>query len=382
MTDKILVVDDEESLQLLLNQRFEKQIREHHWEFVYALNGKEAIQKFRENQDITIVLTDLRMPEMDGFSLLNALSEEKRIFRIIVISAFSDMSNIRFAMNKGAHDFITKPIDLFDLESTLERAIELTRKEKAEKESQSEEELANDIQEYIIPHQFQPFKDSSRCSIYGMMLPADDVGGDFYDFFPIDDQHLGIVISDIAGKSIPAALFMAMIRVLIWETALGYAAPDAVMQSVNAKLCKQDYSSMFATAFYGILNIVTGELRYCNAGHRPPYIITKEGIRQIGRKEGIVLGAIEDKTDESFYSEKKYCLEKGEIIFLYSDGVTEALNLENDLYTEARLEDFLKRNVFESPKQLIESLKAELDEFTRGKRQHDDMTFLAVQYNG
>ena len=229
MAVKILSVDDELDLEVLLTQYFRRQIRKGEYEFAFAHNGLEALQKLLETPDFDIILSDINMPEMDGLTLLAKVNELKNpAMKCIMVSAYGDMDNIRSAMNKGAFDFATKPIDLDDLSRTIEKAIEQVRyiRESQQEHNQLESikndlAIAGEIQQTILPRSFPPFPELTEVvDIYASMTPAKDVGGDFYDFFQIDDERIGLVIADVSGKGVPASLFMAVSRTLLRATAL------------------------------------------------------------------------------------------------------------------------------------------------------------------
>ena len=200
MAVKILSVDDELDLEVLLTQYFRRQIRKGEYEFAFAHNGLEALQKLLETPDFDIILSDINMPEMDGLTLLAKVNELKNpAMKCIMVSAYGDMDNIRSAMNKGAFDFATKPIDLDDLSRTIEKAIEQVRyiRESQQEHNQLESikndlAIAGEIQQTILPRSFPPFPELTEVvDIYASMTPAKDVGGDFYDFFQIDDERIG-----------------------------------------------------------------------------------------------------------------------------------------------------------------------------------------------
>ncbi|MCF6285073.1 MAG: response regulator [Candidatus Hydrogenedentes bacterium] len=230
---RMLIVDDEPDLEALIRQKFRKKIRQGDYSVVFAGNGQEALETLSANPEIDIILTDINMPVMDGLTLLTRLAEREELFKAVVISAYGDMDNIRTAMNRGAFDFITKPIDFADLEITIEKtAAEILTLKEGQEASRKliavshELEVAARIQESILPKIFPPFPERSELEIYAAMTPAKQVGGDFYDFFFIDDDHLAFVIGDVSGKGVPAALFMAVCRTLIKATALHEHAPD------------------------------------------------------------------------------------------------------------------------------------------------------------
>lgn len=229
MAIKILSVDDELDLEVLLTQYFRRKIRKGEYEFSFAHNGLEALQLVLEKKDFDIILSDINMPEMDGLTLLTKINEMRNpALKCIMVSAYGDMDNIRSAMNNGAFDFATKPIDLDDLSLTIEKAIEQINFVKASQQEhnqlesiQNDLQVAGEIQHAILPRIFPPFPDiEQNVDIFASMHPAKDVGGDFYDFFRIDDDRLGFVIADVSGKGVPAALFMAVSRTLIRATGL------------------------------------------------------------------------------------------------------------------------------------------------------------------
>lgn len=390
-TNKILIVDDEPLLKSVILQKFKNQIKNNELIFVFASNGVEALQKLSEDPEIGIVFTDINMPEMDGLVLLSNLVNQNRIFRTVVVSAYNDLSNIRAAMNRGASDFITKPVNLNDLEITLTKTIEqyhLTREgidaQKRVLEFQNELNIARNIQQTFIPHNFKPFPNNHSFELFGEMIPAREIGGDFFDFFTLDANHLGIIIADVSGKGVPAALYMAMSRALIRATSLTTASPKDCIRQVNHLLCGESDSSMFVTAFYAVFNINTGQLTYCNAGHNPPYIISEDGnLDQIGKAEGIALGVVDDYDKEtSQYIENTVTLKKHDCFVLYTDGITEANNKKNDFYGEERLENFLKVSSTKSLNDMIKDLHLDIKKFIEGAEQSDDLTILCLRYNG
>ena len=221
---KILSVDDELDLELLLTQYFRRKIRKGEYEFFFAHNGLEALTLMLKEKDISIILSDINMPEMDGLTLLTKINEmQNPAMKCIMVSAYGDMGNIRSAMNNGAFDFATKPIDLDDLSITIEKAIEQinyikqSQQEHAQLESlKTDLAVAAEIQQAILPRIFPPFPENEReMDLAALMTPAKDVGGDFYDFFRIDEDRIGMVIADVSGKGVPAAIFMAVSRTLI-----------------------------------------------------------------------------------------------------------------------------------------------------------------------
>ena len=387
---KILSVDDELDLELLLTQYFRRKIRKGEYEFVFAHNGLEALTMMLRHPDIEIVLSDINMPEMDGLTLLARINEMRNpALRVIMVSAYGDMGNIRQAMNNGAFDFATKPIDLDDLSITIEKAVKQieyvrqTQREHAQLEDiKGDLAVAGEIQQAILPRVFPPFPENSDVmDIAALMTPAKDVGGDFYDFFRIDPEHIGIVMADVSGKGIPAAIFMAVSRTLIRAIGTEGVTPEACLTKANDLLCMESANNMFVTVFYGIYNVATGELRYCNGGHNAPCIIHADGSAELMTVEpNFIVGAIGGMT----YKGGMMTLGKDETLLLYTDGVTEAVNPALEEFGEQRMTDTLSTvgGDLQSPptcRETIDGLLQSVRDFAGEAEQSDDITILALK---
>jgi phosphoserine phosphatase RsbU/P len=383
---KILVVDDEPDMESMIRQKFRRHIREKTYDFEFAFNGLEALGKISEFPDIGLVLSDINMPEMDGLTLLSRLKEfNKPGLKTVIVSAYGDMDNIRTAMNRGAFDFITKPVNFEDLEITINKTLDeifAIRQWLNEHEQlaaiQHDLNISRDIQQAILPKKFPPFPGESSFDIYASMVAANEVGGDFYDFFMIDGHRLGFVIGDVSGKGISAALFMAVSRTLIRATGLKGDSASNCMHYVNNLLCRESVSSMFVTVFYGILNTQTGEAEYVNAGHNPPYLLSASGISKVEMTNGLALGVL----DDFIYESKKIQLKNGDRLLLYTDGVVEAFNQEETAYGEEKFEDFLNKSLSLQIEAIVKKSFTELNDFADGAAQSDDITLLGITYKG
>jgi len=385
MPVKILSVDDENDLELLLTQYFRRKIRKGEYEFSFAHNGLEALTMLLKNKDYDIILSDINMPEMDGLTLLTKINEmQNPALKCIMVSAYGDMGNIRQAMNNGAFDFATKPIDLDDLSLTIEKAIEqINYIRKREQEHTQLESIkgdlavAGEIQSAILPTIFPPFPEEiSRFDIAASMKAAKDVGGDFYDFFRIDDDRIGFVIADVSGKGIPAAIFMAVSRTLIRATALRGISPSECITYSNKLLEKESVSCMFVTAFYGIYQLSNGQVSYCNAGHNSPLLIKADGTtEELPISIDIMVGVIADAQ----FHDRQIQLEQGDTLLLFTDGVTEAMNSEYEEYSERRLLQAIKDNSFNNCQDLIHLIKSDINTFVGQTEQSDDITMLAIK---
>ena len=382
---KILVVDDEPDLEMLVRQKFRKKIKENEFEFVFAHNGQEALDKLQADSSIDLVMSDINMPVMDGLTFLSRLGDFNRIMKAVIVSAYGDMQNIRTAMNRGAYDFLMKPIDFLDFEVTVNKtrkAVEEIRQGTQAKEQltalQHELSVASRIQQSILPRKFPPYPDRKEFTIFASMTPAREVGGDFYDFFFIDQNRLGFVIGDVSGKGVPAAIFMAVSRTLLRATAMQGISAGECLGYVNSVLCRQSDPSMFVTIFYGILHTNTGALEYSVGGHNPPYLLLSSGEVKPLEGNGVIVGILE----RAEYATSKVQLTPGDAIFLFTDGVPEAENSKQDEFSEASLQEVLERVKESSVEEIVREVFAEVRTFSAGAPQHDDVTAMALRYEG
>lgn len=250
----------------------------------------------------------------------------------------------------------------------------------AEKERIGAElDVAAQIQSSMLPCIFPAFPGKKEIDIYATMNPAKEVGGDFYDFFMVDDRHLAVVMADVSGKGVPAALFMVIGKTLIKDHTQPGKPLGEVFSDVNNLLCDSNSEGLFITAFEGVLDLETGEFFYVNAGHEVPYINRAgEGYQPYKVRPGFVLAGMEDMR----YKEGSLTLQPGDRIFLYTDGVPEATNRENELYGNERLYRILNQNKDRTPKELLPEIKADVDLFVGEAPQFDDITMLCLEYKG
>ena len=382
---KILSVDDEAPLELLMKQYFRRKIRNGEYEFFFAHNGLEALSILYNHPDIEIVLSDINMPEMDGLTLLAKVNEMRNpALRVIMVSAYGDMKNIREAMNNGAFDFATKPIDMDDLSLTIEKAIAQinyvheSMKEHAQLESlKNDLTTARDIQQYIPPRVFPPFPEyTDKVDIYASMEAAKDIGGDFYDFFRIDDDHIALVIADVCGKGIPAALFMAVSRTIIRSKGMQGCSAETCMTESNHLLAAYSIDNMFVTVFYAIYNVKTGFISYSNAGHNPPLLLRQDGsVSELPVMENTIVGVI----DNIEYQKDTLQLEQGDTLFMFTDGVTEATDAAYNEFGVERLGDILSQHSHSNCQQIVEAVKKGVKDFVGETEQSDDITMLVVK---
>lgn len=242
--------------------------------------------------------------------------------------------------------------------------------------TKAELDVASKIQASVLPRTFPAFPEREEFDIYATMEPAKEVGGDFYDFFLLDDEHLAVVIADVSGKGVPAALFMMSARTMIKNQSFAQMDPGKVLSIVNNQLAENNEEGMFVTTFFGILNLKTGEFQCSNAGHNPPYIVRADGtVEQLKVRAGFVLAGMEG------IRYRNHTVQFGvkDKLLLYTDGVTEATNPKLELYGENRLEEVLQGTEKLSPKPCIEKILGSLREFADGAEQADDITMVLLE---
>lgn len=236
--------------------------------------------------------------------------------------------------------------------------------------------VATNIQKSMLPCIFPAFPERSEFDIYAMMDPAKEVGGDFYDFFMVDERHLAIVVADVSGKGVPAALFMVIGKTLIKDHTQSGSDLGKVFSEVNNILCESNSEGLFITAFEGVLDLVTGEFNYVNAGHEMPFICRNGSYEAYKIKPGFVLAGMEGIK----YRAGSMTLNAGDKIFQYTDGVTEATDSKNELYGMERLSAVLGREAESSPESTLAAVKADIDLFVGSAPQFDDITMLCLKY--
>ncbi len=244
--------------------------------------------------------------------------------------------------------------------------------------TEAEMGVASKIQQDMLPQISAGFNDRSDFTIHAMMNPAKEVGGDFYDFFFVDESKLAIVVADVSGKGVPAALFMVIAKTLIKDQALTGINPAQVLTKANNLLCESNGEGMFVTAFMAVLDLATGEFTYANAGHNLPLIKQGERYEWLKARPGFVLAGMEDIV----YRQASLQLNPGDKFFMYTDGVTEALNPAKELYSDPRLLETINKAGDMSVKETLEFIHSDILSFANGADQADDITMLGIEYLG
>ncbi len=267
---------------------------------------------------------------------------------------------------------------IYNMEKDIQDYVENLTAVTAEKERIGAElDVARNIQASMLPCIFPAFPENNEFDIHALMTPAKEVGGDFYDFFMIDEKHIAIVMADVSGKGVPAALFMVIGKTLIKDHSQSGESLDNVFSEVNNLLCEANSEGLFITAFEGVLDLETGEFNFVNAGHEMPFIYRKgEGYKPYKIKPGFVLAGMENMV----FKGGSIQIEVGDKIFQYTDGVTEATDKNNKLFGMERLEESLNKCCDFTPEQTISQVKSDVDEFVGEAQQFDDITMLCLEY--
>ncbi len=402
----VLVVDDTPANIQVLMETLKDDYR-----IVAAINGERALQLAISVPPPDIILLDVMMPEMDGYEVCARLKADSktRDIPIIFITAMSEAQDEAKGLELGAVDYITKPISppvvLARVKSQLElkqareilknqnvileqrveerteEVLELQQVEfdlRAAKEKvENELNIAAQIQKSILPSKFPAYPDRKEFELYAFMQPARYIGGDFYDFFFVDDNTLALVMADVSDKGVPAALFMMVSRTIINSLAVDNRSPSLVLEKANNIMCQNNESGMFVTVFLAFYDVSSGKLTAANGGHSASLIIESDGgSREWTGTHGAALGYMENLP----YKEETTDLGVGQTLFLYTDGVTEAMSPDKELFGLNKLRDLLNRKNELTLDMLCTDIEASLSEFQQG-RQFDDITMLALKRN-
>ena len=331
---RILVVDDEPDLEPLMRQRMRRDVRSGKYSFEFAHNGVEALEMLQEHEDIDMVVSDINMPQMDGLTLLEQIPQVDPDIRSIIISAYGDMKNIRTAMNRGAFDFVTKPLDFEDLRVTIDRTLrhlEEWREALASRDKlvalQNELDVASKMQQSILP---TVFPSGPGYQVFANMEPARNVGGDFYDVLPLENRRVGLTIADVSDKGVPAALFMMSSRTLMKGAAIGSQNAGQVLgRGQRPPPRGQRRRDVRHRPVRRLQSLRPALLSYASGGHDPPLIVRSDGSSELAPStRGVALGVAPGI--EYRYNEVQ--LEPGDTAVLFTDGVTEAMNAQNEQF--------------------------------------------------
>jgi sigma-B regulation protein RsbU (phosphoserine phosphatase) len=377
---KILVLDDEEDTRDLFEQKFRHQISNKIYSFSFAARPEEALELLK-TQSFDIFVSDINVGGIDGISFMSQLRKEHPLMKSIVISAYGDINTLRAVMRSGAHDFVIKPIDFKDFTDTLEKTVRVVEKLKQAEATNKklsaisdELDVSGKLQRSILPGNIVK---KGSIEVWADTVPAAEVGGDFYDFFWLSETKLGIVIADVSGKNVSAAMFALIGKTLIKSFSKIYSSPAECFDHVNKTLCGENVTSMFITAMYGIVDTEKNEIIYTNAGHLPIGVIRPDKEPEfLDCDPGMALGIWE----EVEFINNTHVFSPGEMILMYTDGVPEAADKEGEEYGYDRFSEVLRKNLKLSPNLLTREVLASIRGFTKEAPQSDDITTLFLKY--
>ncbi|MBR2578506.1 MAG: SpoIIE family protein phosphatase, partial [Erysipelotrichaceae bacterium] len=337
--------------------------------------------------------TTVKWKDLDPVSYTNLRGGDYRFVMVLKDTLGNDEAaiSVNIIKEKAYYEetwfFITMAVGAFLLVAAVvsislhfySRIMEKRKNEEVEKERMATElKTASSIQTALLPHDFPPFPERKEFDIYASMDPAKEIGGDFYDFFFVDDDHLCLLIADVSGKGIPAALFMTSSMTVLQSLAMLGHSPAEILSSANERLCERNQAQMFVTAWLGVLEISTGKLTAANAGHEYPIIMHDRRYEILKDKHGFVLGGF----SSSRYTEYELQLKPGDRIFLYTDGLTEATNAQKEMFGLERIPKVLNIDVDITVEQTIHNMKSAVNDFVKDEEQFDDLTLMCMEYKG
>ena len=362
-----------------MQQRFRKKLRAGEWKFTFALDGMDALQKLEANPDIGVILTDLNMPRMDGLTLLDKLSDLDRPLRTVVVSAYGDMDKIRTAMNRGAFDFVTKPVDFQDLETTtLKAADDLVAFRKALRSQQQaisiqqEMDVARRIQDAIIP---TALPTPTGWQLYGFSAPAADVSGTFYDAFDLSDGRIGLLMGDVGGRGVTAALLMAMGQTFVKSFLQRGVSPGECLDQLNSMLFADGLPHVGLRMLAGVIDPQSGGVTLANAGHTAPWILQATGSLDRPEQSG---SSIWEKAEERF-EEQSIQLTNGDALVIVSAGMLRTTNESGAAFSAERVATTLREAPDGRPTSLIRHVVRSVQEHAGDQDPRDDLTMLAIR---
>lgn len=377
---RILILDDEVDTKDLFLQKFRYQIENGAYKFGFVASVEEAKAALKA-EEYDIFISDINVAGTDVIGIIGEFRREYPLMRCIVISGYCDISTLRAVMRGGAHDFVIKPIDFKDLADTIQKTAAAIMKLKegqatAKKLSaiKGELDLSAELQKGILPGNVVK---TGEVELYADSIPAAEVGGDFYDYFWLTEKRLGIVMADVSGKNVSAAMFATIAKTLIKSFSVTFDSPAECLAKVNAQICEGNVTTRFVTAIYGIVDLETATLTYANAGHLPVVLIRHdEHPIFLDSDAGIALGIWEGAEFQNSFHK----LNPGDMILMYTDGVTEAADAAGEEYDNERFLEALDASRTKSPELITHDLIKSIRGFVNGAMQSDDITTLCLKY--
>ncbi len=380
MIPKILVVDDEPDLEILIKQKFRREIKDGKYKFVFAGNGVEALDRLNEDEDIELVLTDINMPEMDGLTLLKKIKElNNPLLHSVIVSAYGDIINIRTAMNGGAFDFVVKPIDLNDLEITIKKAVDNLNTLKSALNArdklvlvQNELKEARELQLSMLPKSL-PQLDRYEFAFH--MQTASEVGGDYYDYTVGENGSICVVIGDATGHGMPAGTMVSVMKGLFISKPAQMRLEEFFTNS-NRTVKHINFKRMMMA--FSMLNFQNGKVSYINAG-MPSLYHYNSSLKKVIEIESnnMPLGAIIGST----YSCCQIDISSGDALLLLSDGLPELHNDANTIFGYEKVAQVFEECAEKTATEIVDRFKHESREWMPSSEPDDDITFAVIKVN-
>jgi sigma-B regulation protein RsbU (phosphoserine phosphatase) len=379
-TPRILVVDDNDDNRYTLTLYLDL---EGYTDVTVAEDGEQAIAVLQKDR-FDLVLLDVMMPKVDGYQVLTWAREQPNLAElpVIMVSALNEIDSVVRCIELGALDYLLKPFNPVLLRARLSASLEKKRLRDQVNAHlarlQDELEAARRLQLGMLPQSFPAPTPGHPLDVFASMEPAREVGGDLYDVFNAPDGRFCVLIGDVAGKGMPAALYMARTRSLVrvvTELMGEGVAPSDIIARVNQELCANNADMMFVTLFFAMLSLDSGELQFCNAGHNPPYHLSPAGVARIESQKNIILGV----RPRSTYATGRLSLAPGDALFLFTDGVTEANDTAGAFYGEARLEAVLAGAAGQGSAAVVRAVSESLCGFVGTAEPFDDVAMLALR---
>jgi sigma-B regulation protein RsbU (phosphoserine phosphatase) len=382
----LLIVDDNEDNRYTLTRRLQ---REGYTNLTSATDGQQALDLLK-SRPFDLVLLDVMMPGLNGYEVLERMRADNRLRHIpvIMISAVDELDSVIRCIELGAEDYLAKPFNPTLLRARVGASLEKKRlrDEVVDALNQVENELkaARQIQMSMVPTEFLVPTPDRPVEVYATLEPARRVGGDLYDFFWGEDGRMYFVVADVSDKGAPAALFMARTKTMIRLVATLYRPagngpmePHRIIQKVNEGLSQENQQGMFVTVFLGIFDPAMAKLSFSNAGHNLPYLLrASDGVSVLDGARGKPLGIRPTFT----YQSESLKLAPGDGLFVYTDGITEALNPSSELFSEMRLEEALRSLAAASASDMVSGVMRRVRAFAADAAQADDIAAIAVRF--
>lgn len=371
---RILIVDDVKANVDVLVEALRDE-----YKLSVALDGGNALKQ-AEKSPPDLVLLDIVMPGIDGYEVCRRMraSDVLREIPIMFLSALEDVQDKARGFEVGGNDYLTKPFEILEVKARVRSLLKAKAYADAVKAAMERDlSIAREIQMGILPADLTPCTKGTGLDIFAVMEPAKQVGGDLYEVLRVDEDHVAVIIGDVSGKGIPAALFMAVTMTLARTMARQFPKPDEILKRLNDELAAQNPRGMFVTVTCLIFNLKTGQVTGASAGHGPLLLVRPgQESRPVFPSTGMVAGLFPDRPFTCEYLQ----LKQGDTIVLYTDGVSDAANPDTDTFGDKRVAEYLAKTPGASARETVEGLLGAVREFSAGAPQFDDITLMAVRY--